>query len=132
MTAAEPVETADSKPAAQERAAEWAARLTSMGLEKTHGIAIRFTRLPGRAACWGIFVEPQPVAACPCGTAHPMTPEIREAYENIAQGLPDTVRIVTGGRARLVPRVYIAAHGLNAADLPALAEQYGFTGEGTA
>jgi hypothetical protein len=127
--ASEPIETADSKPRAQELQVEWAARLTSMGMEKTHGVAVRFIRLSGRAACWGVFIEPHAVAtppACPCGEIHEFSADTRVAYENIAMGLPETVVISAGGRAWLVPRIFIAAHGLKADDLPAIAARYGF------
>ncbi len=121
-----PVETADSQPAAEELAAEWTVRLTSIGMGKTHKTRIRFIRL-ARRSCWGIFIEPQDgPLACPCGAAHPVTPEIRVAQENIARGLPATVAVVAGGRAWEVSRVYIAAHGLKTDELPALAGQYGF------
>jgi hypothetical protein len=59
-----------------------------------------------------------------------MTAQIQVAYDNIAGGLPATVIISVNGRSWLVPRVYIAAHGLPAADLPELAARYGFE-EGT-
>jgi hypothetical protein len=55
-----------------------------------------------------------------------MTDEIRTACENITRGLPATVLISVSRGAWLVPRLYIAAHGLPAADLPGLAARYGF------
>jgi hypothetical protein len=64
--------------------------------------------------------------ACPCGDIHELSAEIRVAYENITRGLPETVAVQADGGAWLVPRVYIAAHGLKADELPALAERYGF------
>jgi hypothetical protein len=63
---------------------------------------------------------------CPCGEIHEPSAATRVAYENITRGLPDTVTVATGGRAWLVPRIYVAAHGLAAADLPELAVRYGF------
>jgi hypothetical protein len=65
--------------------------------------------------------------ACPCGAAHEFSADVRVALENITRGLPDTVLISVSGRAWLVPRMYLAAHGLKADDLPELAERYGFT-----
>lgn len=127
MSAAEPVETADSKPAAQVLAVEWAGRLVGMGMGRTHKTAVRFIRLSGRTACWGVFIELMPVPpACPCGETHEFSAEIRVAYENITRGLPETVTVAVNGRAWLVPRVYVAAHGMAAADLPDLAVRYGF------
>jgi hypothetical protein len=74
---------------------------------------------------------PAIIPACPCGAEHPMTGTVRVAYENITRGLPATVLVSVGGRAWMVPRVYIAAHGIPVADLPGLAVRYGFA-EGTA
>jgi hypothetical protein len=67
---------------------------------------------------------------CPCGQAHELSAGARRAYDEVARGLPATVLVSGGGRAWLVPRVFIAAHGLPAAGLPELAARYGFT-EGT-
>jgi len=64
---------------------------------------------------------------CPCGQAHELSAETRVAYGNVTAGLPPAVLVAAGGRAWQVPRIYIAAHGLKPADLPALAERYGFT-----
>jgi hypothetical protein len=63
---------------------------------------------------------------CPCGEAHPLSEQTRVAYDNVTAGLPATVLVASGGRSWQVPRIYIAAHGLRAADLPELAERYGF------
>lgn len=64
--------------------------------------------------------------ACPCGDVHELSAATRVAYENITRGLPPAVLISAGGRAWLVPRIYLAVHGLKAAGLPGLADQYGF------
>jgi hypothetical protein len=64
---------------------------------------------------------------CPCGEVHELSAAIRAAYANVTAGLPVTVRVRIGdGRCWRVPRIYIAAHGLKAGDLPALAARYGF------
>ena len=68
---------------------------------------------------------------CPCGDVHELSAATRVAYDNITAGLPETVVISTGGRAWQVPRIYLAAHGLKADELPGLAERYGFA-EGSA
>lgn len=68
---------------------------------------------------------------CPCGDAHELSGEVAAAYEDITAGLPDTVAVsVSRAGAWLVPRVYIAAHGLEAGELPGLAERYGFAEAG--
>lgn len=46
--------------------------------------------------------------------------------DQITAGRPDTVLIALSGGSWLVPRLYIACHGLKAAELPRLAERYGF------
>lgn len=68
---------------------------------------------------------------CPCGEAHEMTSQVREAYENVTLGLPPAVKVTAGQRAWLVPRIFIAVHGLKAGELPGLAERYGFPEAGT-
>jgi hypothetical protein len=64
--------------------------------------------------------------ACPCGEIHELSAATRVAYENITWGLPETVVIEVCGRAWLVPRIFIAVHGLKADDLPELAARYEF------
>jgi hypothetical protein len=65
---------------------------------------------------------------CPCGEAHELSARARLADEIVTAGLPATVPVVSGVRAWQVPGIYIAAHGLpELADLPELAERYGFT-----
>jgi len=48
------------------------------------------------------------------------------AYGSVTAGLPSTVTVVTPEGRYAVPRIFIACHGLKAADLPALAARYGF------
>jgi hypothetical protein len=64
---------------------------------------------------------------CPCGEAHELNEQTRVAYDNVTAGLPATVLVQVPEGCWQVPRIYIAAHGLPAADLPALAERHGFT-----
>lgn len=66
---------------------------------------------------------------CPCGEAHELSAKTRVAYANVTAGLPRTVAVQTSKGCWQVPRIYIAAHGLNPAELPALAERYGFAVE---
>jgi hypothetical protein len=63
---------------------------------------------------------------CPCGQVHELSAEIQVAYDNVTRGLPETVLVSVSRRAWLVPRIYIAAHGLKADELPELARRYGF------
>jgi hypothetical protein len=51
---------------------------------------------------------------------------VRSAYDSITDGLPATVAVETPQGRWRVPRIFIAAHGLKADELPALAERYGF------
>jgi hypothetical protein len=73
---------------------------------------------------WRLIMTSPP--ACPCGDIHELSAATRGAYENKTPGLPETVTIAVDGRAWLVPRIYLAAHGVKADELPALAERYGF------
>jgi len=63
---------------------------------------------------------------CPCGVPHELTPAMAAAYGSVTAGLPSTVTVVTPEGRYAVPRIFIACHGLKAADLPALAARYGF------
>lgn len=63
------------------------------------------------------------VMRCPCGEDHDV-PEWLAPL--IAEG-GETVRVaVAGSGAWKVPRLFIQQHGLKAAELPRLAETYGF------
>lgn len=70
-----------------------------------------------------------PPLQCPCGQGCELSAGARRGYEEVTRGLPETVAIVAGGRSWLVPRLYIAVHGLPGADLPELAARYGFQEE---
>ena len=63
---------------------------------------------------------------CPCGQVHELSAAVRAAYESVTAGLPSSVAVETPAGTWLVPRIYIAVHGLKASELPALAERYGF------
>ena len=65
-------------------------------------------------------------AACPCGEVHELSAAVRAAYEKVTARLPSLVPVETAAGTWLVPRIYIAVHGLRADELPALAERYGF------
>jgi len=64
--------------------------------------------------------------ACPCGQVHELSADVRAQYEAVTAGKPPTVLVSTMFGNWHVPRIYIAVHGLKAADLPALAERYGW------
>jgi hypothetical protein len=66
------------------------------------------------------------IPGCPCGTLHELSAATRAAYAAVTAGLPPTVVVETPAGRWRVPRIFIAAHGLKAADLPGLAERYGF------
>ena len=56
-----------------------------------------------------------------------MPAEKKREFDQVTAGLDATVTIAVSGRgAYRVPRLYIACHGLRAADLPAIAAQLGF------
>jgi hypothetical protein len=63
---------------------------------------------------------------CPCGTPHELGPAAATAFQSVTAGLPSTVTVQTPDGRFAVPRIFIACHGLKAADLPALAARYGF------
>jgi hypothetical protein len=75
---------------------------------------------------WPEAFRPIPDLPCPCGQVHELSAKTRVAYENVVGGLPPTVVITTRAGSWLVPRIFMAVHGLKASELPALAEQYGF------
>ncbi len=64
--------------------------------------------------------------ACPCGQIHELSAGMRVAYENVTWGLPPTMLVEVAGERWRVPRIFIAVHGLKAAELPELATRYGF------
>lgn len=67
------------------------------------------------------------ITSCPCGHEHEIDDQINNALNNMTRGLPRTVVIATGGQAYKVPRIYIAAHGLEATELAGLARKYSWT-----
>jgi hypothetical protein len=63
---------------------------------------------------------------CPCGQIHELSAATRTAYDNVTAGLPPDITVETPDGRWHVPRIFIAAHGLKAQDLPELATRYGF------
>lgn len=58
---------------------------------------------------------------CHCGQPlHYSDPKIQEMIETMVRGLGPRVRVTFGGRTWLVPRHYIALHGLKSIELPFL------------
>jgi hypothetical protein len=68
--------------------------------------------------------------ACPCGQDHTSSPAWK-AVQGFAERLGVNVGIQVSGKTWQVPRVWIAFHGLVAADLPRLAAEHGWAGPGT-
>lgn len=67
---------------------------------------------------------------CACGKPlHYVNQELKGIIAAYCRDLGPTVRIQTRKGVWHVPRHYIALHGLKAAELPALAKQYGFEQE---
>ena len=69
----------------------------------------------------------QELPRCPCGQVHRFPDLVAQHYlRRCIDELGDTVLVTTPAGSWLVPRVYIAAHGLAARDLPLLAAVYGW------
>lgn len=64
---------------------------------------------------------------CACGQAlHYTDASLQAAVQRFIEDLGPTVRVRTPDGAWLVPRHYIALHGIAAKDLPQLAARYGW------
>lgn len=64
---------------------------------------------------------------CPCGQpVHYSDPMTEAAVDALVARLGVDVEVTTPEGTWLVPRDYIALHGIKAAELPALAERLGF------
>lgn len=63
-----------------------------------------------------------PLTRCPCGLSHDASEGVRALLATVEPNVP--VRTIWGTWS--VPRVFIAAHGLKAFELPMLARKYGF------
>jgi hypothetical protein len=69
-----------------------------------------------------------PLPACPCGQPHAIfNPAVTTALTGMIDALGELVTVTTPQGSWRVPRVYVAAHGVAAGDLTALAQRYGFT-----
>lgn len=67
------------------------------------------------------FVE---ITNCCCGVVHRMTRDSWNKFQSVTRGKHPNMPVGTGLDCWLVPRVYIACHGIKATELPALARQY--------
>lgn len=68
-----------------------------------------------------------PVVLCPCGKPlHYKEPSSRTIVEKFIREHGATVVVVTKDGSWLVPRHFIALHGVKSIDLPVVAERYGF------
>lgn len=75
--------------------------------------------------------DSQPVKFCPCGRPlHYSDFAIADIAEELVTAKGETIEIqvmhAAGAKVYHVPRHYIFLHGVKAAELPALAERYGF------
>jgi hypothetical protein len=64
------------------------------------------------------------VDGCCCGERHLMSADVLAAFERITAGLDPLVTVSGPGGSWRVPRLFIACHGLKAADLPRLAAMH--------
>lgn len=64
---------------------------------------------------------------CPCGRPlHYNDPQRLKYMEDQVKKLGELILVSTGGKGYLIPRHYIALHGIRAQDLPELAKRYNF------
>lgn len=65
---------------------------------------------------------------CPCGRPlHYSSEQLREEVQTVVDVMGPDIVVETPAGRYLIPRHFIALHGLKAAQVPDLAEQYGFT-----
>jgi hypothetical protein len=64
---------------------------------------------------------------CACGKPlHYTDPNLQAQIQSLVDKLGETVDVSVGRSWYKIPRHYIALHGLNARDIPQLAEELGF------
>jgi hypothetical protein len=66
------------------------------------------------------------ITDCCCGRLHVMSQLAWEKYRRAVAGKPSAMPVGNGFGCWRVPRIFIACHGLVAAEIPALAERYGW------
>lgn len=70
------------------------------------------------------------LSGCPCGEVHEVGGDVLAQFERVTAGLSGTVPVTVPGLGTWrVDRVFFVCHGLLGADLPVVAEQYGFRQE---
>lgn len=75
-----------------------------------------------------VFPEVHGIEYCACGQPlHYATPHAQELVEEQIRELGPTIRVVVANGAWMVPRHYIALHGITADDLSGVAQEMGFT-----
>jgi hypothetical protein len=67
---------------------------------------------------------------CCCGVDHRMKRSAWDKYRQVVKGKLPTVPVGTGIACWRIPRIYIACHGIKAAEVPLLAERYGWEAVG--
>jgi hypothetical protein len=64
---------------------------------------------------------------CPCGESHTFSdPKVMDWVWEVINENGWEIRVATPDGTWLVPRIWIAAHGLKSSELPVLAEKYGW------
>ena len=66
------------------------------------------------------------IGGCPCGAVHERSRAAAVAYEKVTAGKPATVTLSSTAGSWLVPRIFVACHGIKADDLAQIAERYRF------
>ena len=68
---------------------------------------------------------------CPCGVVHEMAAGTKIRLDRVTAGLDPLLQVTLASGSWLVPRVYIACHGIAASELPEIAARYGFERAGS-
>jgi hypothetical protein len=66
------------------------------------------------------------VEGCPCGTAHEVDARSWAGFRLMTEHADPRITVTSPEGSWLVPRLFIACHGIRAAELAGLAERYGF------
>jgi len=68
---------------------------------------------------------------CPCGTYHEFAKETRRFIRRVIKRSGRDLLVTTPDGSWWVPRIFIAAHGVQSVQVPALATLYGWPKEGS-
>jgi hypothetical protein len=63
---------------------------------------------------------------CPCGVVHEMAAEKKIRFDQVTYGKDLALPVTISSGTWLVPRIYIACHGIKASELAEVAARYGF------